>query len=39
MLDTYGALTKSKLPKDYADECELRSEYDQIVAWFEIFKD
>ena len=38
-LESYGATMCSKLPKDFADECELRSEYDQIVAWFEIFRD
>ena len=38
-LETYGTAMKAKLPKDFADECELRSEYDQIVAWFEIFRD
>ena len=27
-LETYGTHTKKKLPKDYADECELRSEFD-----------
>lgn len=38
-LENYGPTVKAKLPKDYADECDLRSEYDQIVAWFEIFID
>jgi len=38
-IDSYGPLTKSKLAKDYADETELSSEYEQIIAWFEIYKD
>ena len=28
LIDTYGALTKSKVAKDYADETELSSEYE-----------
>ena len=38
-IDTYGAFTKSKVAKDYADETELSSEYEQIIAWFEIYRD
>ena len=38
-IDTYGHLTKSKVAKDYADETELSSEFEQILAWFEIYRD
>ena len=36
--ESFDKAQNRKLPKDFAEENDLSSEYEQIVAWFELYR-